>query len=84
MYEQMKELFRYYIDNQEDFVNKYNGKVVVLKDNDVIGVYDNEWLAFEETKKSHEPGSFIVQSVSPGDEAYTVSVASNFVFAGVE
>ena len=84
MYENMKKLFQYYINNQEEFVQEYNGKAVVLKDNAVVGVYDNEWIAFEETKKSHEPGTFIVQGVSPGDDAYTVTVASNFVFAGVE
>ncbi len=84
MYELMKELFQYYIDNQEDFVRKYDGQVIVLKDNDVIGVYDNEWTAFEETNKSHEAGSFIIQNVSPGDDAYTVSMATNFVFAEIE
>ena len=83
MYERMKELFRYYIAHQDEFIARYNGKSILLVDFDVKGVFEDDLEAIQFACKEFTPGSFIVQKVSPGVEAYTVSIASNFVFAGV-
>jgi hypothetical protein len=29
--------FRYYLDNQSDLVKKYNGRFIVIIDNEVVG-----------------------------------------------
>ena len=68
--------FRYYLDNQDDFVKKYDGKVIVLKNHEVLGTYDTELDAIVETRKEHEPGTFMVQKVSEGEEDYTVTIHS--------
>ena len=68
--------FHYYLDNQDDFVKKYDGKVIVLKNHEVLGAYDTELDAIVETRKEHEPGTFMVQKVSEGEEDYTVTVHS--------
>jgi len=63
--------FKYYIDNQDKIVNMYNGKVVVIKDDDVVDVYDNEKNAYFESIKKYKLGTFMIMPCSPGNEAYT-------------
>ena len=68
--------FRYYRAHQDEIVEKYNGQVVAIKGTDVLGTYDDLLTALTETQKSHEPGTFLLQRVSPGPEAYTVRIYS--------
>ncbi len=71
MNENLIKAFQYYLDHQEKLVKKYNGKFIVIKDGKVLGSYDDELKAVEETSKDFEIGTFLVQFVSPGDSAYT-------------
>jgi len=73
--------FQYYLDHQDEFVGKYNGKVVVIKDGVLLGVYESELEAVEETEKAEKLGTFLVQLVSPGDEAYRQTFHSRVTFA---
>lgn len=72
--------FRYYLANQDEIVKKYNGKFVVIKNGSIIGAYNNEIQAVEETKKSHELGTFLVQHVTPGKDEYTEVFHSRVAF----
>lgn len=67
----LNEAFDYYLAHQDELVKKYNGKVIVIKDDEVIGVYDDSITAVEETQKEYEVGTFLVQPVSPGKEGHT-------------
>ena len=58
----------------------YDGRVIVLKNHQVLEEYDSEGVAYIETKKTHEPGTFLIQRVSPGTEAYTSTYHSRVVF----
>ena len=75
----LKGEFDYYLANQDSFVEQYNGRVIVIKDRVVLGAYDSTWEAVVETQKQHELGTFLVQAVSPGKEAYTVRIVSRWV-----
>ena len=77
----LKKEFEYFLANQKELVDKYNGKFVVIKDCQVIGSYDDEMNAIAETQKSHKLGTFLVQKVSPGTSAYTQSFTSRVVFS---
>ena len=68
--------FQFYLDNQDDIVAQHDGKVVVIKDCQLLGVYDDEGDAVIETRKEHTPGTFLVQRVSEGSEAYTATFHS--------
>lgn len=59
--------FQYYIDHQKDLVKKYGGKFIVIKDGEVIGVYDSEIEAYTETQKTHKLGTFLIQQCLPGE-----------------
>ena len=72
--------FKYYLDNQDELVKKYEGKFVVIKDCKVIGEYDDELQAIEETQKEHELGTFLVQKCEPGSESYTQTFHSRVSF----
>ena len=63
--------FRYFLEHQDELVEKYRGKVVVIVGEEVVGTYDDEAQAFKETQKSREVGTFLIQKCEPGEEAYT-------------
>ena len=63
--------FKYYIDNQDTFVKKYNGKYLVIKNNSVVGAFNSEKDAYFNSIEKFELGTFLIQKCTPGDEAYT-------------
>lgn len=73
--------FEYYLANQQEFVRKYNGKFIAIKDQKVIGTYDDQLSAINETQKLHKVGTFLVQKVVPGDSAYTQTFHSRVTFS---
>jgi len=81
MVEQLEKEFKYYLDHQDELVEKYNGKFVVIKDCNVIGVFDSELEAVKKTAEKHELGTFLVQKCEPGNESYTHTYHSRVVFA---
>lgn len=74
--EQLKKEFEYYLEHQDELVEKYQGKFIVIKDNAVIGQYESELEAVEETSKQHEMGTFLVQKCEPGSESYSYTFHS--------
>ncbi len=73
--------FEYYLAHQDEMVAKYDGKYVVIKDQQVLGAYTDELTAITETEKSHRLGTFLVQFVSEGTSAYTQTFHSRAVFS---
>ncbi|OGT78422.1 MAG: hypothetical protein A3I78_03285 [Gammaproteobacteria bacterium RIFCSPLOWO2_02_FULL_56_15] len=80
MPEQLVKEFQFYIDHQADLVKRHNGKYVVIVENEVIGIYDDELTAINETRKEHEMGFFLVQKVEPGKDSYTQTFHSRVAF----
>lgn len=77
----LKKEFEFYLANQEALVKSYNGQFVVIKDAKVIGAYPSLHVAVEETQKSHDLGTFLVQKVEPGSAAYSQTFHSRVTFA---
>ncbi len=73
--------FKYYLENQDDLVVKYNGKFIVIIGEDVIGVYDSQIEAYEETAKVHKLGTFFIHQVGPGKENFTQVFHSRVAFS---
>ena len=80
MFSALRDEFEYYLAHQGELVDDYDGRVIVLKNHQVLEEYDSEGVAYIETKKTHEPGTFLIQRVSPGTEAYTSTYHSRVVF----
>ncbi len=68
--------FRFYLDNQNAMVEKYDGKVVAIKGGVVLGVYDSYLIALTETAKDYEEGTFLLQRVSEGEKDYATTFHS--------
>jgi len=81
MDENLKKEFQYYLDNQNDLIKKYNGKVIVIKNGAVIGAYNSDAEALEETTQTYELGTFLVQKCEPGDNSYKQTYYSRVAFA---
>ena len=65
----LKKEFDYYLQHQDELVSQYNGKFVIIKNCQVIGSYNSEIEAIEETKKQHDLGTFLVQKCEAGIES---------------
>lgn len=72
--------FDYYLDHQNELVNKYNGRFIVIKDCQVLGDYETEIEAVEKTSIKHEIGTFLVQLCRPGKDNYTSHFHSRVAF----
>ena len=79
--EKLEKEFNYYLEHQDELIREYNGKFIVIKDDAVIGEYESELEAVEETSKRHELGTFLVQKCVPGSESYTHTYHSRVMFA---
>ena len=77
----LKDEFDFYLKNQESLLEEHEGKFVVIKGHKVIGSFDNIREAVDETSKEHEPGTFLVQKCTPGEEDYTATFHSRVHFA---
>ncbi len=74
--QQLRKEFQFYRDNQDEMVDKYDGKVVAIKDGKVLGAYNSAGEALNKTQKTHELGSFLIQKVSRGNKDYTRTIRS--------
>ena len=72
--------FRYYLANQDELVKKYNGRYLVIVNEEVVGDYGSHLEAVLEAQKKYEMGTFLTQLCTPGDKAYTRRFSSNVVF----
>ena len=59
--------FKFYLNNQKVLLKKNSGKTIVIKGEEIIGVFNSEVDALLETKKEHELGTFLIQKCSPGN-----------------
>jgi hypothetical protein len=81
MMEKLEKEFKYYLEHQDELVKKYRGKFIVIKNQEVIGLFDSELEAIEKTAEKHELGTFLVQKCEPGSESYTQTYHSRVTFA---
>jgi len=79
--EKLEKEFNYYLEHQDELVEKHNGKFVVIKDCNVIGAFDSELEAIEKTTGQYELGTFLVQKCEPGSESYTQTYHSRVALA---
>jgi len=72
--------FDWYLAHQNELVEQYNGKHIVIKDGIVVGFYDSTLEAYLESKKKYKLGTFLIQLCTPGEKDYTVTFHHNLAF----
>ena len=63
--------FKYYIAHQEELLQTYKGKFIVIKDEKVQDAYDSLIEAYASGLQRFEAGTFLIQECLPGKENYT-------------
>ena len=76
----LKQEFEYYLANQDRLVEKYDGKYIVIHDQQVVAEYDDELSAVQESQEKYEPGTFLVQLVAIGSAGHTQTFHSRVAF----
>ena len=77
--ELLKELFDFYLANQAELVEQYNGKYIILVNNQVVGAFDTMEQAYNYAESKYELGTFLIQLCTPGNEAYTQYFVNQFI-----
>ena len=72
---------RYFINNRETLVSKYNGQYITIADCAIIGNYATESEALAETIKTHKLGTFIVKKCVPQADETPIVFHSRVSFA---
>lgn len=60
--------YKYYKANQKDFFKKHKNKVLVIKGEEIVGIYDNEADAYNDSISKHKLGTFLIQRCVPEEE----------------
>ncbi len=74
--------FSFFLANQEPLVAKYRGRVVVIRDQQVVSVHDSVLEAYLASEKRFAAGTFFIQPCEPGPSAFTVSISSHGLRSG--
>ena len=56
--------YDFFLQNKDKLCEEHPDKFVVIKNKEVIGVYDDQVSAYTETTKVHKPGTFIIDRCS--------------------
>jgi len=63
--------FEFYLGKQNEFVHKYPGRFLLIRDAKLVDNFETEIEAIRAGLKQFEPGTFLVQRCEPGTESYT-------------
>ena len=63
--------YDYFLNNKDKLFANYHDRVIVIKEEEVIGDYDTKEEAYRETVKEHELGTFLIQEMSQ-EEMYDI------------
>ncbi len=75
--------FQYYLDHQEEFVGKYLAKFLVIKGQEVVGVYETKQQAYNDSTSQYEIGTFLIQHCLPGSLSHTQTFHSQVMLKQV-
>lgn len=70
--------FQYYIDHEAELLKSYGGKYIVIKNQTVVGSYEKQIDAYNESEKMYELGTFLIQRCVPN--GYTQTFHSRVSF----
>ena len=77
----LKNEFQYYLDHQMELVKLYNGKYVLICNQQVVGSFESDLEAVQYGDAHYEAGTFLVQKCSEGTKDYTQTFHSRVCFA---
>jgi hypothetical protein len=73
--------FQYFVNNQTDLFKQFPYQYLAIKDQKVIGVYDNKIDAYFQTQEEHELDSFLILFCSLNQEMFPQNSTLNSMIA---
>ena len=67
----LQKQLEYFKSHQDELVKKYKGRFIVIKNQEIQGVYDTEMEAYTDSKEKFKLGTFLIQQCLPGQNSYT-------------
>lgn len=78
--ENLQNEYDFYVEHRSELLEKYSGKVLAIKDQDVIGVYESELEALEKTSENFQIGTFLIQVCDPTEGSMNHVFQSRAIF----
>lgn len=75
--------FNFFKEHKDELQIKYLGKTIVIKNEEVVGVYATEAEALQEASKKFELGTFLIQQISAKEKDYIQRFHSRVSFRWV-
>lgn len=60
--------YKYYQKNQKTLLKRYKDKVLVIKDENIVGIYEDETSAYKDSVSKYPLGTFLIQRCVPEEE----------------
>lgn len=77
--DKLEQQFRYYVDHQQELVQTYDGRWVVIIDETVAADFDSEIGAYEFATEKYPAGTFLIQQVAAGEANYSQTFHSRVI-----
>ncbi len=61
----------FFITNQDELVEKYNGKILLVHNGELCNAYESNLQAYQNGIEKYGEGNFSIQRCIAGEEAYT-------------
>jgi hypothetical protein len=74
--EPLRKDLEWYIKNQQELSRKYNGKVLLIVNQNLIGAFGSMQEAYATAVKDYALGTFTLQPCSPDADSYTLTLYS--------
>lgn len=74
----LQDELQYFKENQTELLKQYEGKILVIQNKQIVGIYDSELEAYNEAQKKFELGTFLIQKCLPGVDSYTQTYYSRY------
>ena len=69
----MKKNLEFYIEHQGELVSQFNGRVLLIHDQKIVGDYESKSEAYFYARDRFGPNTFSIIECSPGEEGYSVN-----------
>ena len=68
--------FLWSLENYDNIFEKYGRKIVAIKNQKIIGIFEDKNSAIDNTCKTYQLGTFIVQECTGDESGYTNYITS--------
>lgn len=66
--------FNFFIENYQEFYQKYGHKFLAIKNKNILGAYNSVLDAINSLTPKYETGSYIIQECTGDDSAYRTTI----------